>query len=63
MPMRYVEVQREYPGLWVAVQGDEVVAARPTPHALVLELAERGITDATIFRAPAKCEPELVGLG
>jgi PII-like signaling protein len=57
------EIQKQFPGLWVAVKEGSVVAARQTPHALVLELAERGITGATIKRAPADCEPELVGLG
>ena len=61
--MAYAEVQREYPGLWVAVKNGDVVAARLTPHALVLELEERGIKDATVFRTPAEEEPELVGLG
>jgi hypothetical protein len=61
--MRYAEIQREYPGMWVAVRDGEVIAARETPHRLALDLRERGITDATIFRAPAENEPELVGLG
>jgi hypothetical protein len=61
--MRYVDIQREYPGLWVAVLNGEVIAARSSPHALVFELREHGITDATVFRSRADSEPELVGLG
>lgn len=61
--MRLIDFQRANPGCWLAVRGDEVVAARNTPHELAHELAERGIGDATIFRSPARHEPELVGLG
>jgi hypothetical protein len=61
--MRYAEIQREYPGMWVAVRDGEVIAARETPHRLALELRESGINDATILRAPAENEPELIGLG
>jgi hypothetical protein len=60
---RVVDIQRQYPGLWVAVKRGEVVAAEQTPHMLVMRLHEKGIEDASIFRCPAEQEPELVGLG
>lgn len=61
--VRVVDIQRQYPGLWVAVKGGEVVAAEETPYMLVMRLHEKGIEDASIFRCPAEHEPELVGLG
>lgn len=39
-----VEIQRQYPGLWVAVKDGSVVEARENPYALYLLLRERGQT-------------------
>jgi hypothetical protein len=61
--MRVVDIQLEYPGLWVAVKNGKVVDARENPYRLVMSLRERHIDDAMIFRCPATHEPELVGLG
>jgi hypothetical protein len=61
--MRLIDYQNEHPGCWLAVKDEVVVAARETPHQLAYELADRGISGATIFRSPARHEPELVGLG
>lgn len=58
-----IEIQRTWAGFWVAVKDDDVVEARPTADALVLALREHDIAGATIFRCPARDEPELVGLG
>jgi hypothetical protein len=61
LPM--AQIQREYPGLWVAVKGRQVIDARQTPYELIMRLNEKGVRDATVFRCPAADEPELVGLG
>lgn len=61
--MKLIDYQREHPGCWLAVKDNKVVAARDTPHQLAYELAQRGISGATMFRSPAQHEPELVGLG
>lgn len=58
-----IEIQRQYPGLWVAVKHGEVVEARDNPYTLYLRLQERGLSGTTIFRCPGRREPELVGLG
>lgn len=57
------QIQRQYPGLWVAVRDGEVVDARETAYALHLSLHERDIDGVTIFRCPSANEPELVGMG
>lgn len=57
------DIQRRYPGLWVAVVDGQVIDARENPHALAVALHDRGVADATIFRCPAVDGPELVGLG
>jgi hypothetical protein len=57
------QIQRENPGLWVAVKDDRVVLADRTPYGLMMRLNERGIRDARVFRCPDVGEPELVGLG
>lgn len=62
-PVRLAERLREYPGLWVAIVGNQIVDARETPDRLVQALSERDISNATIIRAPQLNEPELVGLG
>ncbi len=62
-PVDLAEELRQCAGKWVAIRGGAVVEVRETPYALVMALHERGIDDATILRAPASNEPELVGLG
>lgn len=62
-PVDLSEELRQCAGKWVAVKGGRVVEVRETPYALVMALHERGIDDATILRAPASNEPELVGFG
>lgn len=57
------QIQRDYPGLWVAVKDDIVVMANPSPYELMMRLNERGVRGARVFRCPAIDEPELVGLG
>jgi hypothetical protein len=56
-------VLRNYPGLWVAVKGLEVVEAAESPGLLSLRLQERQVRGATIMRAPQLDEDDLVGLG
>lgn len=62
-PVQLAELLRPYPGQWVAIKNGEVVEISDTPDRLVLALSDRDILDATIIRAPAENEPELVGLG
>lgn len=62
-PVRITELMRQCPGKWVAVRANEIVEVRDTMDQLVLALADRDITDATIIRAPQEHESELVGLG
>ena len=61
--VRLADLLSQCPGKWVAIKNDEIVAVRETPDQLVQDLHDRGIEDATIMRAPAETEPELVGLG
>jgi len=62
-PIQLARVLRNFPGLWVAVKGLEVVEAAETPGLLSLRLKERQIRGATIMRAPRLDEDDLVGLG
>ncbi|MCU1491743.1 MAG: hypothetical protein JWM85_3148 [Acidimicrobiaceae bacterium] len=62
-PIRMGALLKDVPGKWVALRGDEIVEARDTFDQVVIALHERGIKDATIIRAPAETESELVGLG
>jgi len=57
------EIQRQNPGLWVAIHDGEVIAASRTPYDLHSQLHERAMPNATIVRCPDANEPELVGLG
>jgi hypothetical protein len=50
-------------GKWVAILDGAVVEARDTPYELVAKLRERRIEGASIIRAPAADEPEMVGFG
>lgn len=63
MPVDLAEELRQCAGQWVALKAGHVVDARETPYELVMALHERGIADATVLRAPAPGEPELVGFG
>jgi hypothetical protein len=62
-PVDLSDALRECAGKWVALRHHEIVEVRENPHALVMALKERGIRDATVIRAPASGEAELVGLG
>lgn len=62
-PRRLPPEIREAPGNWVAMKDGKVVAIRPTPDELIMELREKGIRGATMLRAPAETDVELVGLG
>lgn len=62
-PVDLADELRQCAGKWVALKGGKVVEVRETPYALVMALHERGIDDATILRAPASNDPELVGFG
>lgn len=62
-PVPIAELLRGCAGKWVALKDGKVIDAQETPDRLYMELHERGIRDATILRAPAEGEPELVGLG
>ena len=57
------DLQAQYAGCWVAVLGDDVVDARPTPYELVLSLRDRRIEGTTILRVPAEDDLETVGIG
>jgi len=62
-PIRIGDLLRQVPGQWVALQNGEIIEARPTLDELMGALADRSITKATVMRAPAEDEPELVGMG
>jgi hypothetical protein len=53
---------RGVPGKWVAVKDGQLVAAAETPDALYMHLHQQKIRGATILRAPAEDEPEMVGM-
>jgi hypothetical protein len=57
------EIQRQNPGLWVAIHDGVVIAASRTPYDLHAQLHQREMPNATIVRCPDVNEPELVGLG
>ncbi|MGZ5297541.1 MAG: DUF5678 domain-containing protein, partial [Actinomycetota bacterium] len=50
-------------GRWVALKDGEVIAAQDTFDHLYRYLHANQIRGATIVRAPAEGEPEMVGLG
>ena len=56
------ELQGEYAGLWVALQGTTVIEARRSPYELVQVLRERGLI-GSIVRVPDIDELETVGIG
>lgn len=47
----------------LAIRDGEVVEVADTPYALVARLRERSIDDASVIRAPAEDEPEMVAFG
>ena len=47
-----VEALRPFIGLWVAVRGDEVLVAAPTPKDVVAWLAQHGQRAQSMFRVP-----------
>lgn len=62
-PVRVVNALRGFEGKWVALRDGRVVAAQDTFDRLYTDLHQRRILGATILRAPAEGEPEMVGLG
>jgi hypothetical protein len=51
-PTTLVEALRPFIGLWVAVRGDEVLVAAPTPKDVVAWLAQHGQRAQSMFRVP-----------
>lgn len=49
-PAPSAETLRPYIGLWVAVRGDEVLVAAPTPKAVVAWLSQHGQRAQSMFR-------------
>jgi hypothetical protein len=51
-PTTLVEALRPFIGLWVAVRGDEVLVAAPSPKDVVAWLARHGQRAQSMFRVP-----------
>jgi hypothetical protein len=51
-PTTLVEALRPFIGLWVAVRGDEVLVAAPSPRDVVAWLAQHGQRAQSMFRVP-----------
>jgi hypothetical protein len=51
-PQSIVEALRPFIGLWVAVRGDEVLVAAPSPKEVVAWLAQHGQRAQSMFRVP-----------
>ncbi|MGH3194638.1 MAG: hypothetical protein ACRDOH_06345 [Streptosporangiaceae bacterium] len=51
-PRTLVEALRPFIGLWVAVRGDEVLVAAPSPKDIVAWLAQHGQRAQSMFRVP-----------
>jgi len=51
-PPTLVETLRPFIGLWVAVRGDEVLVAAPSPKEVVAWLAQHGQRAQSMFRVP-----------
>lgn len=62
-PIRLGALLKDVPGKWVALRGGEIVDVGETFDQVILSLHAREIRDATVIRAPAEAEAELVGLG
>lgn len=59
-PPSLVEALRPFIGEWVAVRGDEVLVAAPTPRDVVAWLTEHGQQAQSVFRVPGS-EQEVGG--
>lgn len=62
-PIEIGALLRQVPGKWVAIKDGALVDVQETPYKLFESLRSRGIKDATVIRAPAEDEAQLVGLG
>lgn len=62
-PVELAALLRQVPGKWVALRNGEIIEARATLDELMFRLHDRSISDATVMRAPAEHEVEMVGLG
>lgn len=64
-PLRLSEITRGLEGKWVALRGDEVVAAADSADAPFKRLRSKQIRDASVLRVPTEQEhqAELIGLG
>jgi hypothetical protein len=62
-PVQLADLLHQVPGQWVALSHGEIIEARATLDELMCRLHERNISDATVMRAPAEHEAEMVGLG
>jgi hypothetical protein len=51
-PRTLAETLRRFIGLWVAVRGDEVLVAAPSPKDVVAWLAQHGQRAQSMFRVP-----------
>lgn len=52
-PQTLVEALRPFIGLWVAVRGDEVLVAAPSPKDVVAWLTQHGQRAQSMFRVPS----------
>ncbi len=62
-PIQLAALSQQVPGQWVAIRDGVIVETRDTLDQLIFKLHERNIGDATVMRAPAEHEAEMVGLG
>ena len=62
-PIRMAYLLSQVPGQWVALRNGRIIEARPTLDELMGVLESKAITNATVMRAPAEGEAELVGMG
>ncbi len=62
-PVQLSELLHQVPGKWVAIRDGEIVEASDTLDQLIHALHYRNLSDATLMRAPAEAEAEMVGLG
>jgi hypothetical protein len=59
-PLTLAEALRPFIGLWVAVRGDEVLVAAPSPKEVVAWLAQHGQRAQSMFRVP-ESEQAIIG--
>lgn len=62
-PVELADLLRQVPGKWVALRHGEIIEEHATLDELMFRPHDRSITDATVMRAPAEHEAEMVGLG